>query len=440
MNRTHRIFGIQFFKSIRFVLVVLIILSDILNNHVSAQTPSALLMLGDTTRYNSTAMLMLEGNGVIGSNVLDIQFFDKSIFGGHLADEHLDRLSGNLKSLNRAGFGATAGLSYFNFTDTLFGNANRGLKVGVHSNYHASLSYGRDVFKLIYRGNNSFRGDSVELGPLSGNYQSWQKFSIGVFNKKTLSSVSLSLVAGDNYQSLILDDANLFTSMQGDSLALGYRGEYLSSDTIKSGWANGSGLGLAVDIDYNLPLADGKGVISVALRDFGFVAWNKQTRHMQFDSTTTWTGLQVNDLFDLDTDSLDLPNLTDSIHRTVKRKSFVAALPMSIHLRYAHYFSKKGYYDFALSIWPNRAALPMLSAGVNYIFTDKLVASARGSFGGYGTWGAGAELQYLPNSNWLIRMGTGNLVGFVSEKANSRDVYFSLCKFFPYKKRMMSDE
>ena len=404
------------------------------------QTPTGLLMMKDTSRYNSSSMLMLEGSGLIGSNVLDINFFEKSIYGGRLENDHLDRLSSKLKIQNRSGFGATAGLDYFNFTDTLFGNPNKGLRVGVHSNYHASLSYGKDVFKLIYRGNNAYRGDTVELGPLVGEYQAWQKFSVGIFNKKTLSSISLSLVAGDQYESLILNDASLYTSMQGDSLALGYSGEYVSSDTLKNGWANGSGLGLAIDLDYNLPLVDGKGVISIALRDIGFVAWNKQTRNIDFDSTTTWTGLQVNDLFDLNTDSLDLPNLTDSIHRTSTRKSFVAALPMSIHLRYVHSFSSKGFYDVGLSIWPNRAALPLLSAGANYIIAEKLITTLRGSFGGYGSWGAGAELQYLPNNNWLIRVGSGNLVGYLSDEAHSRDLYFTFCKFFPYSKKGMMDD
>lgn len=426
------------FIQIRTLLFILILVISC--NIIHSQTPTGLLMMKDTSRYSSSAMLMLEGAGVIGSNVLDINFFDKSIFGGHLENNHLNRLSGNMKNQNRAGFGATGGIDYFNFTDTLMGNPNRGLRIGVHSNYHASLSFGKDVFKLIYRGNSSFKGDTVELGPLAAQYQAWQKFSVGVFNKKTLSSISLSLVAGDQYESLILNDANLFTSMQGDSLSLGYRGEYVSSDTTKNGWANGSGLGLALDLDYNLPLVDGKGVISIALRDIGFVAWNKQTRQMDFDSTTTWTGIQINDLFDLKTDSLDLPNLTDSIHRKSTRKSQVAALPMSIHLRYAHYFSTKGFYDVALSIWPNRAALPLVSAGINYIISEKVIASARGSYGGYGAWGAGAEIQYLPNNNWMFRVGTGNLIGYLNDQAHSRDLYFTFCKFFPYAKKVMNDE
>lgn len=424
----------------RFYLLILFVMMGT-SVILRGQTPTAFLMTGDTSRYNASSLLMIEGNGSIGSNVLDVNFFRKSLFGGHLENSHLNQLSEKSRNLNRAGFYATGGLDYYNFTDSLFGNPDRGLKIGVHSAYHASMSYSKDLFNLIYRGNALYRGDSVQLDPLSAEYQAWQKFSVGIFNKKTLSSVSIGLVAGDNYQSLIVNDANLFTSMSGDSLALNYRGEYISSDTTKKGWANGSGLGLAVDLDYNLPIADGKGMISVALRDIGFIGWNNRTRHIAFDSTTIWTGVAVNDVFELDSDSIDFPNLTDSIHRKVSHKSYVAMLPMSIFLRYAHYFSAKGFYDISLNIWPNRAALPQASAGISYMMKPNIILTGRASFGGYGTWGVGGEIQYFPRNSWLFRLGCANVPGYISDKSVSRDLYFSVARFFkPRPKSLISEE
>jgi hypothetical protein len=66
-------------------------------------------------------------------------------------------------------------------------------------------------------------------------------------------------------------------------------------------------LGAAIDVEYNLPLADHQGVISIAVYDAGFIVWNRMSEHFEFDSLTTWKGVNVNDVFSLTDDSLGIP-------------------------------------------------------------------------------------------------------------------------------------
>lgn len=397
---------------------------------INAQTPSILLFTQDTSYRQSSTMIQLNGNGLIGSNALDNSYFKKSTFGGHLDEAHLEKLYGEMNSQNRAGFYANGGINFYNFKDTLLNKPLWGLRAGISTNYHANVSFNKDLFKTIYQGNQTFAGQTATLAPLTASYQAWQKFSVGVFNKQTWSALSLSLVAGQQYQSLDVNHAALFTSQIGDSLSFSYIGDYNRSDSLKKGFANGSGLGLAVDFDLNLPLQDKKSVISITIQDLGFMVWNKRSQKFNFDSLNTWTGLEVNNLFNLTTDTLDLPNLKDSIHYEKKYGSFIAPLPASVHLRYASYYAEKHLYEIGISVWANRAALPMLYAGASQFLTKQFMLSERISYGGYGRLGIGIEAQWMPCNTWLIRAGTNHIEGFISKNTYSTSGYFTLGKFF----------
>jgi hypothetical protein len=395
-----------------------------------AQAPTIMLLSPDSTYKDRDGLIQMSAEAMLGSNVLDNLFIKKSLLGGHLENSHLNSLNGNLHQQNRAGFIGSGGLQFLNFRDTLFNHPHWGLRVDVNTNYHASANFSRDLFTTVYRGNASFRNDTAVIAPIDYQYQSWQKFGLGIFNKHNLSSITLSLVEGQSFQSLQVSEASLYTSQLGDSIIVNYRGDYVRSDSSKFGWANGSGLGAALDLDYNLPLADNLGFISVSLHDIGFVVWNKMSQKFSFDSLSTWTGVQVSDVFQLTTDTLDLPNLRDSLHFTSSKKSFVSPLPASIHLRYCRYFTSRDFYEAGLSMWPGKAALPLVYAGLSHFVGKHFVFSERISFGGYGRFGVGVEMQWMPCSAWIIRGGTRNIGGFTMGSSHGIDGYLSIAKTF----------
>ncbi len=393
------------------------------------QTATILLMRNDSSFEKTHSMVDLSSKGYIGANSLDLLFVKKSIFGGKLEDRYLDNIQKESHNTNRAGFLMNGGIDFYNFKDTLLHDSKLGLKISLSTNYHGSLSYTKDLFSLIYRGNSQFKGDTVSPGPLAAQYQAWQKFGVGIFNKKTYTSFTVSLVAGQAFQSLIVRNSDLYTSPTGDSLSLTYGGDYFQSDSAKSGLANGSGLGLCFDFDYNLPLEGNKGFISLSVRDIGFVFWNKQSKQTTFNSSNSFTGVEVNDLFLLNTDSVNFPNLKDSLRYTSSRKAFAAPLPASISMRLCRKFSDKDFYEAGLTIWPNKAAIPFIYAGLSHFVRPNLLFTERLSFGGYGRWGLGAEVQWMPKGSWVLKAGTHNLGGFTMGSSHSRDVYFTIAKF-----------
>jgi len=397
---------------------------------LNGQLPSLLLLSDDSLHRKSNAMVLASADGRLGSNAVDIRFMKKLLLGGHIESQEINDLAESMGNQNRAGYQASGEVSFFNFRDTLFVNPIWGLKATVGTNYQGAASFSPKLFSSIFQGNAPLAGDTLELGPCSLQTQAWQKFGMGIFNKRTLSGITVSLVEGQSFQSLILQQADMYTSLAGDTVLFAPGGDYWRSDTTRRGWANGSGIGVALDLDYNLPLQNDMGIISVAVRDLGFVKWNSSSEQYALNHQAVWTGLDVNPWLQNHDDTLSKPNAEDSVVTKRRQGAFVAPLPLGVHLRYMKRFGKNNYYEAGWSIWPNRAAVPQLYAGVSHSFSNHLMVSGRLSLGGYARWGMGAEVQWMPCGTWIFRAGTNAMGGLVFAAAHGRDGYVSIGRSF----------
>ena len=399
-------------------------------SHASAQLPSLMLLSKDTALRSGNAWVMASGSGQVGSNALDMDFMRKLTLGGRIDDEHIDRLADDMNQESRAGYAAFGELTLMNFRDTLFSNPAIGLKATVGSYYHGFAGFSSNMFSTVFQGNQTTAGSTVELGPAFMMQQSWQKFGLGIFDKRTLSGLTLSLVEGQSYRSLAMNNAAFYTSSLGDTLSIAPDGEYTRSDTSRSGWANGSGVGVALDLDYNLALPDNEGFINLSIRDLGVVFWNEASERYAVSREFTWTGFDANPWLSNHEDSLVVPSPEDSLLTSREQSTFAAALPMTFQLRYVKQFGKGHYYEVGWNLWPNRVAKPQVFAGVSHRFSDDLMVTARAYAGGYGRWGMGAEVQWMPKGTWLIRVGSNHPAGLLAGKAHGAEAFVSVGKRF----------
>lgn len=392
-----------------------------------AQVPTQLLLTRDSSFKQSFAWMMAEGEGGLGSPLLDRSFYSKMILGGHIEDEHTSKLLGNMREVNRAGMNARGRLSFYSMSDSLFGRTDWGLQVAVTSSWYAHAGFSSGLFETLFKGNGNRLGDTLFLGPFSGQYQSWQKFGVGLFNKSSFSGGVLSLVTGQDYRRMELRNAGLYTSPLADSLVLYYAGDFVRSDTANRGWGAGNGLGLALDLEYNRPLASGDGFISISLRDFGWVAWNRATQSMRFDSTTVWRGYTTEQLFG--EDGLPSYNWQDSLGAKVSEGVRWKMLPFTVQVRMMKYFSARSLMDFSVSLQPGHFAVPLIQAGVSHFITDRMLITGRLGAGGLGRYSLGAEWQWMPGGRWYIRAGVHNAAGWFSPNARSTDAFAGLAFF-----------
>jgi len=397
---------------------------------LNAQTPTLLLMSDDSLWKSKSMMAFLGGDGAIASNAVDVEFMRKSLLGGYIERNHIDGLLNNMPDYSRAGYAANAELELYNFRDTLFGKPSLGLRAAVSTNYDGYIGFQPNAFEVVYRGNDNDPAETVNLGPLSTQSQAWQKFGFGLFNKKTLSSITLSLVEGQSFQSLQVDDARLFTSSLGDSLHLNLAGNYLRSDTTRNGWANGSGIGACIDLDYNMPLKNEEGVVSLSIRNLGFVAWNDYSEQYELDTDLNWEGIDVSSWLDADSDSLALPEWSDSLNAKRVQSTLWKPLPASIQLRYLRKWKGKHFWETGVSFSPNRASVPQVYAGLSHALGGGLWISERVSYGGYGGFAVGVDVQWLSKSSWFVKLGAVQAEGYILPMSGGRSFNFRLGKNF----------
>ena len=402
----------------------------LLSVQLIAQTPALLLLSSDTLWRSKSMMTFVGADAGIASNAVDWDFMETSLFGGHLERESINNLIDKMPERARIGYAGNAQLELLNFRDSLFGRPNLGLRAALSTQYNGYAAFRPNAFETVYRGNSGAVNVPVELGPLALQNQSWQKVGFGLFNKNSLSGITLSLVEGQAYRAADINRAELFTAAQGDYVSLSLEGDYSRSDTTRRGWANGSGIGACIDLDYNAPIQQGKGVVSFAVRNLGFVVWNEQSEQYAIDTKVDWNGLDVTSWLSGEADSVKFPTWNDSLNTSRNQAQVWKPLPASFHLRYLRHWKGNRYWETGCSFTPNKAAVPAVYVGLTHAISNRLLISERVTYGGYAGFAIGADIQWLFKSSWFVRAGSTQLEGWLLPSAGGRSVYFNLGKNF----------
>lgn len=391
-----------------------------------AQTPSLWFLNPDTSWRSSYVMMGTDASIDWGSNALNRSFMSKMVMGGHIGSVQNEALYGRMSQVNRLGAESHVGLSFYNFSDSLLGFPNLGLRVGVSMEAAANAGFDRDFFKLTFIGNTDFLGDSVELGPLYADYQVFEKFGLGVFNKRNLSFIQLSAVNGQDMQSMRLDRLKMFTSADATAISLDYAGDYWQADTTKSGFGQTKGFGFALDGDLNIPLEDNRGVVSLSVRNLGYIKWNDQTVHEQADTNFVWSGVNVDDVIALSENGFQLPRLKDTLAVESERRSVVMSLPTSIQFRMIRKLKGGKSYEAGLRFMPNRVSIPFLYAGFNHFVAPGLMLTERITYGGYGNLNLGLEAQWMIDNRVYLRLGTNQAFGYLFDSARGMNAFVGI--------------
>jgi hypothetical protein len=395
-----------------------------------AQTPAVLLLKADSTQSANRLLMILDGNTSFNSMAIDRVFFWKFYHGGNITDQHIDNISGRLKDVNNSGNNTGASMMAYSFMEDIMGSKTLGLMASLSTHNESQLSFSRDLFDVVFKGNEMFRGKNADLGPLFMQNQAFQKVGLGIFDKRNYSGVTLSVVNGQSYQNLQVDQSQLYTTANGDSLYLTYEGEYLRSDTSRTGFGVMSGIGASLDANINLPLPNNNGYITLSFSNLGFITWMDGFERMKFDSSVTWIGEEVDNVFDLDTDTLSFDEISDTIKYSVSREQVTTGMPIKVDLRLLRNVGKSDYCEAGLMLQPNRSSIPLVYAGYTAGIGRTHHITLRAMYGGYGSFRMGWEYQVYINQTWYLRAGMNDWPGVFSRHAQGASAFVTVAKFF----------
>ena len=377
---------------------------------------------------DSKAYFEIQGGLDVRSNAFTNHFMDRMIFGGFI-DENLKRdVSDRLIDQNRLGIGANGKISYLSLKDSLFSRENLGIALHLEQRFDGFASFTDDLFTLSFYGNSDFLGQEADLSRSYASWFTYQKYGFGIFDKRHFSSISLSMVNGQNFIQAEVPEASLYTSQDADSLLLSYQGEMALSDTANSGFWNTNGIGLALDLQANIPLKEDGGFIHIELNNIGFISWYNTTHHFEADSNFLYTGVDLVDILDDDYVSSGVPALKDTLDYTESQSGKRTVLPGSAEVYLMKRLKEKHLMQAGIRVMPNRAHIPMVYLGYNYEINSSTLISTRFTVGGYGNWrvGLGYERYW---KDWYVRLWTEDLPGLLLRDLQGKNAGVSIGTF-----------
>jgi len=401
-----------------------------------AQTSYLWLTKSDTTGKAFRGILDVQGNATVGSTFLTKELVKPFVVGGVVTSSSRNSVLDGMKNVGVFGGNANVRARYYGGRDSLFGSEMLDLYIQVGKGYFGSGRISKDAFGLISNGNANYQGSRVPLNSIQGEMQGFQSIGFGIYDKRTFSSIGISMVNGLSYQAFsIYPPSSFYTSANADTLQLDYSGEYIHSAPSRP---NGNGIGFSIDGEYNFVRdrgIDKKEVWNtLGVRNLGWVNWNGQTEIVSFDSTITWTGVDLNGILNGDSLMNGVSGFADTLVTTSQKASFWCPLRGSFYVRSVYRWNEKIRLTAALEVF-SIPLKPLATVGIMYMPKNNCIVSMNVSNGAYSNWKFGVGMQWLIANQFYFGFQTSNLPGYFLKEAKEMSASLQLSYLFKTKKK-----
>ena len=401
-----------------------------------AQTSYLWLTRSDTTGKAFRGILDLQGSATVGSTFLTKELVKPFVVGGTVTSEATNSAVDRMTDLGVFGGNANMRARYYGGRDSLFGSEMLDLYIQVGKGYFGSGRISKEAFDLISNGNVNYQGNRVPLNSIQGEMQGFQSIGFGIYDKRTFSSIGISMVNGLTYQQFSLfSPSSFYTSANADTLQLDYSGEYVHSAAVRP---NGNGIGFSIDGEFNFVRDRGEDKKEVwntlGVRNLGWVNWNGQSQVVSFDSTVTWTGVDLNSILNGDSLLNGTTGFADTLITTSRNVSFWRPLRGSFYVRSVYRWNERIRLTAGLEMFA-APMKPLVSLGIMFVPKGNCIASMNVSNGAYGNWKLGFGVQWLIANQFYFGFQTSNLPGYFFKEAREMSASLQLSYLFKTKKK-----
>lgn len=424
--------------SIRVITIVALIL-------LAAPVTAQRLFLANTDTLSTlfgerTAMVSVHGQVYQQGNALTNSFVNKFINGGFI-DNDLKNEQSVSNNDNFLGAGFQFGMEAMFAPKTLFGSERYGWTISVSHHDDLSIQFGRDVFNTVFYGNKSYAGKTADFGNSGLRYQRFQQLNLGVFDKETLSRVSVGFVNGNQAALADLNEAEMYTAANGEYIELQADGSFALTDTAQTTGLVMNGIGAIVNFEWNIPIAIGgdqgkTAYLRVGAQNLGFIRWNNKTVNYAIDSAYHYEGFLIDDLTGLEDLNDEVDNVVDSLLPQSSAESRLEATPAWLYLSWFSPLGQQFHYELSLNYKINGYHLPEASAALFYQPNQRWMVGAKALYGGYGGYEtasalrAGIFLSTFIGKNMMLNLESNNVAGWLMGSAYGRTGQMKLTYMF----------
>ncbi|MGZ4047557.1 MAG: DUF5723 family protein, partial [Bacteroidia bacterium] len=281
-----------------------------------------------------------------GSNGMSSALINKLVWGGYINDDLKKQSAKYLRGKNNFGINLNYDVSTF-----IKGNNKFDFLIGFKNQEILNASYTSDFYKLMFYGNQSYKGLTANLGGSSVNALRFQEVKFGAilhkFDSVAKIGMSVSFIKGEQLFFLKTNkNSSLFTSGDGSEIVFNSNFSMALSDTNNKKLTSFNGIGASADIYFETPYKSKIGkrsVLIVNANNLGFIHWRKNSVQYSSDSSLRFTGYQVNNILDLKDSTLNRIN-SDSLLRSLtnaRREEFNVNIPTNLLIMNKIYFGRQ---------------------------------------------------------------------------------------------------
>lgn len=372
-----------------------------------------------------TQKVEMEGYGYYGSNVMDIEtmnlFYQGGYFDNNLKSESLKRLGAN----NLFGGEYGTRITYLNPDVKWLDSA--GIYVTYEINGGGGTSFSKDLFRLVFQGNQSYVGDSAYFSGTEFASYAFKKTGFG-YNIDNKLKVGLSLLEFDNYSYGIVDRGVYYSDAESNSLTMRLGGNWMTNKRLKN--TSPIGFGVGVDFEVNLPFKEEDTLnlprLVFGVKNFGVFVSSKEMNVLEVDTLYQYTGSEVNNISDFQNGLFSQSSVKDTLLPQMEEMRKVRFLPFEMYFySTSNPQGKKMQLIYGMRYRFGVAMVPQIYIGGDWRPSSTTIITPFLSFGGYSYFKTGVSVR-KQFGDLKVGLSFNNVPGFLTREAYQRSLSLSL--------------
>jgi len=279
--------------------------------------------------YSQEKSIYLNSDITFETNAINGSFINELLFNGYINNTMKDNVLSINTDKHIVNFTFNNSIKY---TEPLEKGFSLNLSISDINNLNATFN--NDLLKLILKGNYESQNELLEFNQTRLRANRYQQLKLFLDYKKNNSNIGigLSYIQGNHHLTLVSNRGSLFTSYLGESLDLDYDINTYITDTSSFSPFNNNGNGIALDLSASISMFNHK--LDIYLIDLGFILWNNKSSNIYVDSSFSFNGIEIDNVFEFNDSILEASNIIDDYDNLInENKRFKSYLSSNIGVR-----------------------------------------------------------------------------------------------------------
>lgn len=378
----------------------------------------------DRTHFNK--QLAVRTSFEANSNAINADMIRFFMRGRYMNENMKDRSLNRMKDNNRIGLDLNVEVSYFHKPDSGFGkNWSYGITVGQKILFGGEFS--KDAYKLGFYGNAPYAGTTLDFSGLKSRYLNYQYITLGFVKefegKKWHKALGFGVtgVNANQFFELNVPRGSLYTELNGLELQLDGNYQLRQNDASKNRFFYPNGFGVAGTLEFRA--TDRKRhMLTVRASNFGFLRFNKFSSSRSLDTAFSFTGLQVNNVFDLNGNFFNnaVDSLSTALAGTDRKGAEFIPMPADFEVSYTYAAIPQRLFVGAAADYKYYPGyFPRFTLRLTGIPDPMVSITGTFSYGGWGGFNGGLDLGFHLTHGWHFTLGSHTLQGIIAERTTS---------------------